>query len=178
MKNENFVLEQKLKRLKISYTNENKKIIIGKSKVDYFMLLGLIILPLLSFFVVLFFLINYSYFSGKGIALLLFLGSSFLFYTKRYISKNNNNLAIKRLDNHSIIFEDSSNQKKFNKSNTKEFKYKINEISEDTFEGVLLLTDIHNNHYTILAFDDENEQYLHNDLNWFIDYFSKYIQIR
>ena len=111
MKNENFVLEQKLKRLKISYTNENKKIIIGKSKVDYFMLLGLIILPLLSFFVVLFFLINYSYFSGKGIALLLFLGSSFLFYTKRYTSKNNNNLAIKRLDNNSIIFEDSSNQK-------------------------------------------------------------------
>ncbi|WP_299156152.1 hypothetical protein [uncultured Tenacibaculum sp.] len=178
MKKENFVLEQKLKRLKISYTNENGKIIIGKSKVDYFTLLGLIILPLISFLVILYFVINYSFFSGKIITFLFLMGGSFLFYSKRYISKKKNNSALKRLSDNAIFFEDNTFQKRFDLNNTREFKYSMNEISEDTYEGILLLVDTDNNQHKILAFDDENEQYLHNDLKWFIDYFSKYIKIK
>lgn len=178
MKKENFVLEQKLKRLKISYVNENGKIIIGKTKVDYFILLGLITLPLIIFLVVLYLIINQGNFNSKIIVFLFLMLSTSLFYSKRYISKKKNNSALKRLDDNTIFFEDDSFQKRFDLNNTRKFKYSMNEISEDTYEGILLLLDTDNNQHKILAFDDENEQYLLNDLNWFVDYFSKYIKIK
>ena len=40
------ILECKLKRHKISYSNENGKIIIGKPKIDYGTLIGLIAFPI------------------------------------------------------------------------------------------------------------------------------------
>ena len=42
------ILECKLKRHKISYSNENGKIIIGKPKIDYGTLIGLIAFPIIA----------------------------------------------------------------------------------------------------------------------------------
>ena len=42
------ILESKLKRHKISYSNENGKIIIGKPKTDYGTLIGLVALPIVA----------------------------------------------------------------------------------------------------------------------------------
>lgn len=178
MEKENFVLEQKLKRLKISYANENGKIVVGKPKVDYFVTLGLVILPAIASFVTLWFILTYDVYKGKVFALLLFLASTSIFYLNRTLSKKKNNGTVKRLMNNSIVIEDKTSQQRFDSYNIKEFNYNIREISEDTLEGVLYLIDTENNHHKILGFDDENEQYLRNDLNWFIDYFSQYTQIK
>ena len=54
------ILECKLKRHKISYSNENGKIIIGKPKIDYGTLIGLIAFPIIA---------------GIGISLLMILNN-------------------------------------------------------------------------------------------------------
>lgn len=178
MKKENFVLEQKLKRLKISYTNENGKIVIGKPKVDYFVVLGLVVLPAIASLVTLWFILTYDVYKGKVFALFLFLVSTSFFYLNRTFSKKKNNDTVKRLMNNSIVIQSKTGQRRFDSHNINEFNYSIREISEDTLEGVLYLIDTDGNHHRILGFDDENEQYLQNDLKWFVDYFLQYTQIK
>lgn len=83
MKNSNIsILESKLKRHKISYSNEYGKIIIGKPQTDYTDLIGLIAFPIIAAIVICVFLIlndfeNFSTSRGKilvGIILLFGIG--------------------------------------------------------------------------------------------------------
>ena len=89
-----------------------------------------------------------------------------------------NNSSTKTLINNSIKIKDENHEITFNSENIQELSVEITEIREDLSEGTLKLIDLNGEKHIILGFDDENEQYLLNDLNWFVDYFSKYLKLK
>lgn len=90
------VLESKLKRHKISYSNENKKIIIGKPKTDYQTLIRLVALPIDSGIgICLLMILNNAEFietnRGKIIAGIIFLFGTGFFNLSRISTKKQSN---------------------------------------------------------------------------------------
>lgn len=168
------ILESKLNRLKISIQIQGNKIIIGKPKIDSLVFWSLIIAPISASILIFYLSINGGYISSKQIILILFLlGTSIFNFGRMGIKKSNNN-AIKVLHNSTIKI---GNNKKFDNQNTQEFIYELKEIRDDVYEGKLILKDIENKQHVILGFDDENEQFIMNDLKWLTDFFTDYIKL-
>lgn len=177
-----FLLESKLKRLKISFTKMNGKVAIGKSKVDYTQLFGLIILPIILGFAASVFLITSApefreSYSGKVF------GGIFLFFSigvvniLRMMAKIKANKTLKILDYKTIIIKTKEASKRFDANNTKDFNHTIKKVDKETYQGNLFLVDNTSQKHLILGFDDENEHYVLDDLTWFADYFKTHIQI-
>ncbi|CAL2085798.1 conserved protein of unknown function [Tenacibaculum sp. 190524A02b] len=173
------ILESKLKRCKIHFSNENGKIIIGKSKTDFTTIILLVILPVISAIgVFLFVFLNNIEFKGKIIVGILFLLGTSFFNIWRLIVKKGLNNKLKILDDKIIKIRDESGQKIFGLYNIKGFEYLSKEIDEETYEGTLYLIDIENIKHQILGFDDENEQYVLNDLKWFSEYLANHVGLK
>ena len=178
----NNILQLKLKRLKIKYFEKNGKIIIGKPKLDLFNFFGLIIFPFVAGVVLLIVfggnIIEIEIGRGKLIAVLIFLFATAIFNFSRMGSKWGNNSSTKTLINNSIKIKNEKQEVTFNSENVQKLTVEITEIREDLYEGTINLLDLNNQKHIILGFDDENEKYLLNDLNWFEDYFSKYLKLK
>ncbi|NRD22731.1 hypothetical protein HNV10_05735 [Winogradskyella litoriviva] len=183
MKNPNTtILESKLKRHKISYVSENGTIIIGKSKTDYTIVLGLIIFPLIAALCITAFLIwdNFDFFGanrGKIIVGIIFLFGTAFFNFSRIQSKKDSNNNLKTLLPKVIKIKNEFGDYNFDSNNIKAFSYNAKEINEDLYEGTLYLVDTNNQEHQILGFDDDNEKYVLNDLKWFSEYLTKHTEM-
>ncbi|OBX18201.1 MULTISPECIES: hypothetical protein [Bizionia] len=172
------VLESKLKRHKISYSNDNGKIIIGKSKTDYGTLIGLVILPIIAALgISIFMLVNNAEYRGKIIAAIIFLfGTGFYNYSRTRTKKQLNNNFI--LFDHKVIkVKNDFGEYIFDSKNILDFEYTAEQIDEETYEGNLYLIDKKERKHQILGFDDENEKYVLNDLKWFSEYLINHVDL-
>jgi hypothetical protein len=178
----NNILQLKLKRLKIKYFEKNGRIVIGKPKFDFVNFFGLILFPFAVGITLLILfggnIINFEIGRGKLIVGLIFLFGTAIFNFSRMGSKWGNNSSTKTLINNSIKIKGENQEITFNSESVQEISVEITEIREDLYEGTLSLVDLNDQKHIILGFDDENEQYLMNDLNWFADYFSKYLKLK
>jgi hypothetical protein len=173
------ILESKLKRHRISYSNENGKIIIGKSKADYGTLIGLVILPIVAALgICLFMFINDVEFRGKIIAgIILLFGTGFFSYS-RIRAKKQSNDNLKTLDHKAIKIKNDFGEYTFDAKSIKDFEYSAEQIGEETYEGNLYLIDNEERKHQILGFDDENEKYVLNDLKWFSEYLMNHVELK
>lgn len=185
MKNNNntLILESKLKRHKISYSNENGKIIIGKPQTDYTILIGLVAFPIIASIgiSVLLILNNVEFIvtnSGKVIAVIIFLFGSGLFNLSRIKSKKQANDTLKTLNYKNIKIKNEFGEYTFDSNNIKNFEYSAEKINEEIYEGNLYLIDKENNKHQILGFDDEKKDYVLDDLKWFSEYLIKYTKLK
>ena len=177
------ILESKLKRHKISYAYENGKIIIGKSKIDYATLIGLVAFPIIAGIGICLLLIlnNIEFIGsnrGKIIAGILFLFGTGFFNLSRTITKKQANDNLKTLDLKTIKVKNEFGQYNFDSNNIKNFEYSVAEINQETFEGNLYLIDKEDRKHQILGFDDENEKYVLDDLKWFSQYLMNHVELK
>ena len=174
------VLEAKLKRHKISYSNENGKIVIGKPKTDLATIIGLIILPIAAGIgICLMIILNNIDFSGANsgriiAGIIFFFGTGF-FYFSRLRSKKQANDNLKTLDHKVIKVKNEFGEFTFDSTNIENFEFSVEQIDEETFEGNLYLVDHEQRRHQILGFDDETEQYVLNDLKWFSEFFMTHV---
>ncbi len=174
------ILESKLKRHKISYSNENGKITIGKAKNDVPTLIGLVALPIIAGIGISLLLIlnNIEFIGanrGKIIVGIIILVGTGLFNLSRIRIKKQSNSNLKTLDYRIIRVKNEFGEFVFDSENIMDFEYFAEEINEETFEGNLYLVDSDKRKHQILGFDDENEKYVLNDLQWFSDYLKKHV---
>ena len=174
------ILKSKFRRHKISYQINGYKIVIGKAKIDYTTLIGLIILPFLVLIGALLYLIfiDNSIFIKMPLKLILLMMSSLgvsIFYLQRLISNKNANNIIKTFYNESLKLESKNFVGHFDRRNINAIFYEISFLEDNMYEGTLYLIDNQENLYTLLGFDDEEEKYVINDLKWFTKYFSDYL---
>ncbi|EDP95108.1 hypothetical protein U8527_12905 [Kordia algicida OT-1] len=176
------LLESKLKRLKISFSKKNDKIIIAQSNTDYTILLGLIFLPIIAGIAILGFLfpidsvIRESHSRKVIVASILFISFG-ITNIIRMRSKSKANKLTKVLGHKEIILNTKEASKRFDTNNIKHFDYTIKKLDEQTYSGNLFLVDTQQNKHLILGFDAETEQYLIDDLKWFSNYFSAHVQL-
>mgnify|MGYP003683670345 CR=1 FL=1 len=176
------LLESKLKRLKISFSKENGKIVISKPTNDYTTLLGLIVFPILCGIAILGFLlpsdsvIRESH-SRKVIAVSIILISIGIANIVRMRGKLKANKLNKVLGHKEITLNTKEVSKRFDASNVKHFDYTLKQLDNETYNGNLFLVDSQNNRHLILGFDGDTEQYVTDDLKWFSNYFSEHIQL-
>ncbi|MFS4484406.1 hypothetical protein ACKGJY_15435 [Hyunsoonleella sp. 2307UL5-6] len=177
------ILESKLKRHKISYSNENGKIVIGKPKTDYGTLIGLVALPIIGGIgICLLMILNNIEFiganRGKIIAGIIFLFGTGFFNLSRIRAKKQSNDNLKTLDYKVIKVKNEFGEYTFDSKNIKDFEYSAEQIDEETYEGNLYLIDNEERRHQILGFDDENEKYVLNDLKWFSEYLMKHVELK
>lgn len=177
-----YILESKLKRHKISYSNENGKIIIGKAKTDYTTLIGLVALPILAAIgIILLMVWDKTLLSGTDqrklitLSVFLFLGGLFIF--SRIITKKTANRSLKYLEAKSIKIKNEFGEHSFDSGNINDFEYSVDQIQEKIYEGNLYLIDNKNRKHQLWGFDDENSKYVLNDLKWFADYLIKHTEL-
>ena len=177
------LLESKLKRLKISFSKKNGKIIIAQSKADYTILVGLIIFPIIAGIAVLGFLfpvdsvIRESH-SRKVIAGSIVLVSIGIANIIRMMTKSKANKITKVLADKEIILNTKETSKRFDANNIKHFKYTTKQMDQEIYYGDLFLVDVQNNQHRILGFDGDTEQYLVDDMEWFSKYFEQHVQLK
>jgi len=177
-----FLLESKLKRLKISFSKENGRIIISKAKRDYVFLLGLIFFPLFfgicGVIYLIFgdseYLISNSFKVVLLIASLVILGVMNIF---RLLIKIKANKSTKILAYKELILKDKDTSQRFDRYSIHEFFYTVKEVEEELYHGKLFLRDTQKKEHLLLSFDSETEQYAMNDLQWFVDYLSRHVEL-
>ncbi|WP_290696616.1 hypothetical protein [Lacinutrix sp.] len=177
------ILESKLKRHKIYFSNEKGKIIIGKPKTDYTTLIGLIVLPIIAAIGITAFLIFTNFeFIGKNhwkiIAGIIFFFGTGIFNLSRVKLKKRLNNNVKTLDYKVIKMKNEFGEKIYDSRNIMDFEYSVKQIDEETYEGNLSLIDNDNTKHQILGFDDENEKYIIDDLKWFSEYLIKHTELK
>jgi len=177
------ILESKLKRHKITYSNENGKIIIGKPQTDYMTLIGLVALPIFSTLGICALLIwtNLEFIGGnygKIIAGIIFLFGSGLFNLSRVKSKKQANDNLKTLGDKLIKVNNEFGEYTFDSNSIKDFEYSAEQIDKETYEGSLYLIDQDDRKHQILGFDDENEKYVLDDLKWFSEYLIRHTELK
>lgn len=177
-----FLLESKLKRLKISFAKENGNIVIGKSKIDLVALIVLIFFPIaLATGAIVFMSTSELDFSGSGggkiWALIIFLFAVGIVNGFRLMNKSKANKLRKILGHKTIKIQTKETILSFDANNIKDFEHTITQVDNEIFAGNLFLVDTNNNKHLLLGFDDENEQYVLDDLFWFSDYFKKHVEL-
>ncbi|MGH1384634.1 hypothetical protein [Kordia sp.] len=185
--NDTILLESKLKRLRISFSKENGKIIISQAKMNYVVLIFLIILPILlgigltSFFF--FEEINIFEFSGTK-TILLIGGMFFTAFANLYRMriKQKINKATKILGYKYITLTTKDQSVRFDAHTIEAFEYIVEEGEGDDdenkmYHGTLFLVDTKQQKHLLIGFDAESEQYLIDDLKWFKTYFEKHVQL-
>ena len=110
-----------------------------------------------------------------GIISLFFVG---FFNISRIIIKKRANNNLKILQYKTIRIENELGKHNFDSKNTIGFEYFTKQIDEETYQGNLYLVDSENKQYQILGFDDDDEKYLLNDLKWFSEYLTNYIELK
>ncbi len=95
----------------------------------------------------------------------------------RMQSKMKANKNRKILDDNGITIVENDQSKRFDAENVKDFDYTIEKLEHGNFAGKLYLVDTKNEIHILLGVDEENEQYLLDDLSWFQDYFKKHLGI-
>ncbi len=176
------VLKSKFKRHKIKHQINGYKIIIGEAKLNYPILIGFVLLPLLIFVGCTYYVFveNSEIFNKMPTKIILLIISSLgisIFYAQRLISNRNVNNSIKTFYNKSLKIEHKNFSGSFDKRNTKAIGYSTNYLEDDVYEGTLFLLDDQENIYPLLGFDDEHERYVVSDLKWFSEYFSNYLEL-
>ncbi|WP_452225766.1 hypothetical protein [Lacinutrix cladophorae] len=177
------ILESKLKRHKISYSNENGIIIIGKPKTDYSMIFGLVAFPIIAAIGICLLLIlsDFDFIGanrGKIIAAIIFLFGTGFFNLSRVSSKKQANDNLKTLEYKVIKIKNEFGQYTFDAKNILDFEYSAEQVGEETYEGNLYLIDKDERKHQILGFDDENEKYVIDDLKWFSEYLIKHTELK
>ncbi|WP_430413144.1 hypothetical protein [Kordia sp.] len=177
-----FLLESKLKRLKISFSKENGKIIISNAKLDLTVLFGLVFLPLIvAVGIGMFFITSVANYSEridiKILATLVFLVGIAIVNGLRIMSKLKANKNRKVLDDKGITIVENDQIQRFDATNVKDFEYMTKKLDNEIFEGKVFLIATNNQKHLVLGLDEESEHYLLDDLFWFIDYFKKHIEI-
>ena len=177
------ILESKLKRHKISYTNKNGKIIIGKPKTDYGTLIGLVTLPIVAGIgICLFMILNNMEFlglnNGKIIVGIIFLFGTGFYNLSRIRTKKQSNNNLKTLNPKEIEVKNEFGKYSFDSKNIKYFEFSSEQIDAETYEGNLFLIDNEDRKHQILGFDDENEKYVMNDLKWFSEFLMNHVDIK
>lgn len=173
------LLEQKLKRHKISCVIKNNKILIGKPKLDWFRIIGLIIFPFIIFIAgILFVTLNDREFFFKimlrFILVELALLSIVVLNTRLIFSKMRSNDNIKILQHNCVKISNTNHL--FDLRNIKEFVFYIKQIEDNVFLGNLFLIDIDDQEHLLLGIEDEEEKYVINDLKWLSNFFLEYIK--
>ena len=175
------LLESKLKRLKISFAKENGKIIISGAKRDYTVLLGLIFFPIFAALCAIVFLIssrtefNDTY-GRKIIILIIFLLTIGVGGIIRLLSKIRANKNTKILGYKEIILKNKETSTRFDSNSIKGFNYEIKEFSNEIYQGSLYLITTSQEKHLLLGFEGETEQFLTDDLKWFVNFFEKYLK--
>ncbi|AXG71238.1 hypothetical protein KORDIASMS9_03495 [Kordia sp. SMS9] len=177
-----FLLESKLKRLKISFSKENGKIMISQAKRDYVILIGLVFFPLLFGICATVFLIVgdgeiYLQHFKKIIFFIVFfytLGIGSLF---RILIKHKENKDIKILGYKEIILKTKETSTRFDAHTIDFFDYTVEKMEEEVYHGTLYLIDTNQNEHLLMGFDAETEQYVTDDLQWFVNYFEQHVQL-
>ncbi len=178
------ILESKLKRYRIEYKKDKNRIIIGTYKIDYLTLIGLIFFPIIIAIGLCITMIFYKVrfhgiYSRKIIAGIILLLGTGLFNLSRIKNNKHANNSIKTLISNKIKIKNTNGDYySFDSNNIKHFVYYTKQINENTYEGTLYIIDKENRKHLIISFDDENEKYVINDLQWFSEYFIKYINLQ
>ncbi|MFK7749268.1 MAG: hypothetical protein AB8B65_12805 [Kordia sp.] len=177
-----FLLESKLKRLKISFSKKNGKIIIWQAKLDYTILIGLILFPLLVAIAGIVFLfvedIGLDASARKKIiGVIIFVGAIAMTNCFRMFLKFKSNKATKVLGYKEIIIKNKDTSIRFDAATIDKFTFTINEVSEENYRGSLFLVDTKAQEHLLLGFDSESEQYIIDDLKWFSNYFEQHVQL-
>lgn len=169
------LLESKLERYKISFSNKNNKMKIGTNKIHYPSLIGFGILPILAAIGILIFLIfNESFDTLYGTQMrivgIILLGGGLLKLKRMQINKKaNKNLKI--LETDAIIIKNRFGIHRFDATNIKDFEYSLNQISADNYRGNLYLVDYTDRRHSLLEFGNSNEKHVLYDLKWFVEFF-------
>ena len=111
-----------------------------------------------------------------------------IFVPSYRIDRDNNDFILKYLKNYILEFVEVNDVKVkikndfgeyiFDAKSIKDFKYSIEQIGEETYEGNLYLIDSEERKHQILGFDDENEKYVLNDLKWFSEYLMNHVEFK
>ena len=180
-----FILESKLKRLKIAFSKENGRLVIAQARRDYTLTLGLIFFPLLFGIAgVVFVILNdfttslraKNYVVTASLGLIVF----GIYNITRFFKKSQANKNAKILGDKEIIIRGKENSRRFDAHTIHKFEYKMhdseNRIDEDNpIYGEVFLVDTNNEKHLLLGFYGETEQYLLDDLKWFTAYFEKHV---
>jgi hypothetical protein len=172
-----YILKSKLKRSRISCRIEGQRIIIGKSKFDSGIVFGLILLPIVGVLLLIYLLTMDSGFQlpyYKIIIGIFVLASTSFFYLKRVHSKSKSNRDIKILYQNTLRIKET----KFHRDNIDDIYFIVEEVAENEFQAKLHIHDTSGNDHLILEFYDEDERYVQNDVNWFLNFFSDYLDIQ
>ncbi|PQJ80219.1 hypothetical protein [Polaribacter porphyrae] len=169
------LLFAKLKRNKISFSKEGQKTIIGKSKFDFVTFFGLILLPVFGGLVLVYMLlldVNLvrNNFIKIIFGILFFLGTA-LFHLKKMVVRNKSNRKTKILHNHQLKIDKIT----LSNQNIEQIYFDIFE-EKDEYEGRLFILDNKNKNHLIFQIED-TEQYLKNDLKWYVTFFKEYLKI-
>lgn len=178
--NDTFLLEAKLKRLKISFSKENGKIIIGKAKFDAIYVFGLIAFPVVSAIAAIIFLQVIELDLRQQMGEKVYLGIFFLFFVGivsffRYRKKIKDNQTTKILGYKEIIIKTKEDSRRFDAFAIDKFEYSVQETGKESCHARLFLIDSYQDAHLLLGFDAENEQYAIDDLQWFANYFESYL---
>jgi len=177
-----FLLESKLKRLKISFSKQNGKLIIAQAKRDYTVLIALIFFPLFLGTSILLFLIFSDEETRQLYTTKVYLGVLFLFSVAvgsfvRMRIKQKQNKAIKILGYKEIIIKTKEHSHRFDANTIEKFQYSIKKAEEEVYYGTLFLVDTTQQKHALLGLEAETEQYLLDDMHWFINYFTEHVQL-
>lgn len=175
------LLESKLKRYKISYSNEKGSIKISTSRIDYPTLIGLVILPIAGAVGIMLLLFWNKTLSEtypiKTSLIAIFLLSGGLFYLRRIKKNKAANNSLKILENNIIKIKSKKGEFIFNSNNIKDFECSIDQLRVDLFEGNLYLIDLNDEKHQLLGVRGEKSSYILNDLKWFAEFFIDHINI-
>lgn len=172
-------LESKLKRHGIPFIIKEERIIIGKRKTDYLLLIGTILLPLLVSGILMSLILGGTILKSRTSKGLLTLTALIIFaiavvsLTIRII-KSKNNKTIKSIGKEGIIIKSRGRNLLLDAKNVKRFEYLVVETNEENFEGQLYLVEIKGRKHQLLRITDEDPKYVLNDLKWFANYLNNY----
>ncbi len=166
------ILQSKLKRNNIPCKIDGSRITIGKAKID--IITVILILLLLATIPILIYL-SLIDFRLKFVIIGLIFISSALYYLKRLAINYRANNKVKILHNHQL----SMNNLNFDSTNIESIFAKIEEIKEDEeYQGELYIKDNKEQETLIIQVVEPNEQLINNEINWLINFFSSYLNVK
>ncbi|SFU53515.1 hypothetical protein SAMN05216480_106101 [Pustulibacterium marinum] len=176
------IAASKLKRHKIAFTMTPNQIVLGKSKLDILTIVGLVIFPIVSFFVIVYFawqasadavLLKMEIVS----ALFFMLTSAFLTY-QRLLAKKRSNGKVKVIRQHAIEIQTANRTQVYDRTNIAQILVEVNELDQFSYEGLLVLVDRNHQRHELLGFQDEQEKYVKDDIEFFAEFLESRLQLQ
>ncbi|WP_459209126.1 hypothetical protein [Aquimarina rhabdastrellae] len=180
---ERSLLESKFKRHRIKYNITNNSITIGQAQIDYVSLFGLAILPNSIALILLLYIIfdDYAFVDRipfKIIFIIIGLFAVGISQAYRLLTNQKINGSIKTLSNGVLKIDHKDFKGTFDKRNTQKIGYTLDYFEEEEiFQGSLFLLDNEDIMHPLLGFYDEEERYMHNDLQWYLVFFEKQLRL-